>query len=242
MAAPDWMFDSTAAVLRGILPLFYRRAGAIADATAEAAYRKTLGRLLTDTRAATRSSSLVADLAAVVSGYRLAAANLRAAIAGLERVVVAVRALDLVVAPRTSVERRRQQHELALAGLIEVLAAAEIGNAVARLRLDSYDEARAMRARLARLFDLAIERAAERGDIDAATALRACLGALTRDLIERGRPLARIATYETPTPLPAVVLAWSLYQDAGRADELRAENPGHDHPAFMPMTGRARTR
>ena len=59
-----------------------------------------------------------------------------------------------------------------------------------------------------------------------------------RDLTERGRPLPRYVTFETGLPLPAVVLAHRLYQDAGRADELAAENDAA-HPAFMPTAGRA---
>jgi len=87
-----------------------------------------------------------------------------------------------------------------------------------------------------------IERASDRDDVEVIRALRDAQSWLVRDLIERGRPLARMVDYGTAVPLPAVVLAHMLYQDAGRADELRGENPQHDHPAFMPMSGRALTR
>lgn len=242
MAAPDWIFDATGGFLARVLPLLRRGAGATVDVASAARARRTLDRLAADPRAAARSSTLVADLAEVVASYRAASGDMRAVIAGLTRVVVAVRAEPVIVPATSASDRLRQSHELALGGYVEVLALAEIAAALARLRLDSHDEARTLRARLVRLYDIAIERAAERGDIDAAMALRTTLGALSRDLVERGRPLARITRYETAVPLPAVVLAHELYQDAGRSAELAAENPGHDHPAFMPMAGRARSR
>lgn len=241
MAAPDWMFDSTAALLAAVLPLFRRSPGAIADAAVYARYRRVIERLAADTRAATRSGTLGADLTTIVRGYREAAGDLGACVAGLERVVSAVRQFQIVAPARTATETVRQQHELAVCGLIEALAVAEIAHCVARLPLGSYEEARGLRQRLGRLLDIAIERAAERGDIDTALQMRAVLGALTRDLIERGRPLARIVTYETALPMPSVVIAWDLYQDASRADELEAENAA-PHPSFMPVRGRARSR
>lgn len=242
MAAPDWMFDTTAEALGAVLPLYRSAAGGVADRDAYAAMRKVLGRLLADTRAATRSASLVGDLAFVAVGYRLSAADLRLAIQGYERVIVATRAVPVVSPVHTATETLQQQHELWLLGTIEAQALAGIAASVARLPLDSHDEARRLRLRLGRTFDVAIERAADRGDIDVVMALRRAAGALSRDLIERGRPLARITSYATALPLPSVVLAHELYQDAGRADQLEADNPVFDHPAFMPMTGIARSQ
>jgi len=241
MAAPDWMFDSTAAMLATVLPLF-RRAPPVSDAAIYARTRRTLDRLAADTRAATRSATLAADLTTVVVGYREAAADLRSCIAGLERVIVATRSFAVLMPASSPTEKLRQQHELALLGFIEALSLAQIGECVARLDIASYDEARALRARLGRLLDVGIERASERGDVGTAMVMRSMLGALVRDLIERGRPLARLSRYDTALPLPAVVLAHELYQDAGRAGELMAENGQFDHPSFMPVSGRARTR
>lgn len=241
MAAPDWMFDSTAEALDAVLPLF-TRSPPVSSPAIYARYRRTLARLSADTRAATRSPTLGADLTVIVLGYREASGDLRMCIAGLERIIVATRAVAIAMPAITATEQLRQQHELALLGFIESLALAQIAECVARLDIASYDEARALRGRLGRLYDIGIERASERGAIDTAMAMRTTLGALMRDLIERGRPLARLSSYEIAIPLPAVVLAHELYQDAGRASELTDENANHDHPAFMPMTGRARSR
>jgi len=238
---PDYVFDATARILKAMLLLFRRTPGPIADAVAYAAYRRTLEVLIADTRAAARSATLAADLAAIAAGYRAAAADMRAVIRGLERVPVAARAFQPVEA-RTATLARQRENEMALCLTFEALALAEIANAVAALTPRSHDEASQLRGRLGRTFDLAIERASEQGAIAVMRALRDAQAKLTRDLIERGRPLARIVAYETAVPLPAVVIAHRLYQDASRADELRDENSGTDHPSFMPTAGRAYSR
>lgn len=238
MATPDYVLASSARVLGQVLPLLRRTPGAIADTEVYARYRRTLDVLIADTRAAARSATLGTDLVSIFDGYRDASDDMRATIAGLERVLVVVRSFVPVVgASSTSLAQRR--HELGLTGLIEVLALGSIASAVSLLDPRSHDEATRLRHRLSRHFTTGIERASERGDVDVLRALREAHAWLVRDLIERGRPLARMVSYETGVPLPAVVLAHELYQDAGRADELRAENPNHDHPAFMPVAGRA---
>jgi hypothetical protein len=62
--------------------------------------------------------------------------------------------------------------------------------------------------------------------------------AVARDLQSRAAPLPRLTTYSFPRGTSSLVLAYRLYGDANRADELRAEN-GTIHPAFMPSTGSA---
>lgn len=55
-------------------------------------------------------------------------------------------------------------------------------------------------------------------------------------LVETGRPLARVVNFRFAVTQPTLVMAYRLYQDAGRADELRAENKTV-HPAFSLPTG-----
>lgn len=57
-------------------------------------------------------------------------------------------------------------------------------------------------------------------------------------LIETARPLPRMVGYRFYESLPSLVLAYKLYSDASRADELRTENK-IIHPAFMRLTGKA---
>jgi prophage DNA circulation protein len=62
--------------------------------------------------------------------------------------------------------------------------------------------------------------------------------ALAFFLAETARPLPRMLRYRFFESLPTLVMAYKLYADASRADELRIENK-NVHPAFMQMTGRA---
>jgi hypothetical protein len=62
--------------------------------------------------------------------------------------------------------------------------------------------------------------------------------ALTFYLTETARPLPRMLNFRFGVAMPSLVMAYKLYQDAGRADELRLENKVV-HPAFTPPTGMA---
>jgi prophage DNA circulation protein len=57
-------------------------------------------------------------------------------------------------------------------------------------------------------------------------------------LAQTALPLPRMLRYRFYDSLPSVVMAYKLYADASRCDELRAEN-AIVHPAFMQLTGRA---
>jgi prophage DNA circulation protein len=60
--------------------------------------------------------------------------------------------------------------------------------------------------------------------------------ALMYYLIETQRPLPRMLKYEFYQIMPSLKLAYRLYADASRADEVRAENK-IVHPAFCPRQG-----
>ena len=70
-------------------------------------------------------------------------------------------------------------------------------------------------------------------------ALLSLHGAVVRDLNARARPLPRIVSFAFANRMPLLTLANRLYGDAGRADELLAENRDTVHPLFMPASGRA---
>jgi hypothetical protein len=77
-------------------------------------------------------------------------------------------------------------------------------------------------------------------DMDQATfaALIALHGATVNHLVATARPLPRMLNFQFYEPLPSLVIAYRLYEDAARADELRDENKVV-HPAFCPQTGQA---
>jgi prophage DNA circulation protein len=77
-------------------------------------------------------------------------------------------------------------------------------------------------------------------DMDQATfaALITLHGAVVNHLVATARPLPRMLNFQFYEPLPSLVIAYRLYGDAARADELRAENKVV-HPAFCLPTGQA---
>ena len=61
-------------------------------------------------------------------------------------------------------------------------------------------------------------------------------GAITNHLVSTARPLPRMVRFQFFEPLPSLVMAYRLYDDASRGDELRDENKVV-HPAFCPTAG-----
>lgn len=100
------------------------------------------------------------------------------------------------------------------------------------------DEAEAIVVRVAPLFESAIIRAADVGDISSYQRLLALHSAVVRDATERGRLLARIVKYEFGFRRPSLAIANYLYGDASREAEIVSEN-NPVHPAFMLPSGRA---
>lgn len=234
---PDYVLDGVGRLLAAVLPLFERTPGGVADHRLYSAYRRAVTDLRRDTRAAARTLTLGENLAGIISAYRRAADDPQAAYDGLERVAVAVRAFQPVT-PTSAPKQRQARVEWALAGLIEALAVIQAVTAAAQVTITSREQADILRARVGRLVDVAVERASDHGTAEVQRALVTIGGWVTRELIERGRPLARLVAYETAVPLPAAVLAQKIYADAGRMAEIVAQNANHDHPSFMPTAGK----
>jgi prophage DNA circulation protein len=119
--------------------------------------------------------------------------------------------------------------ELCLATQVEI---------VVSMTFVSRSDVDAMKAALDGPFESAIEIAAD--DMDQATfqSLTALYGAVTNHLVATARPLPQMLTYQFGQPMTALNIAYRLYADASRADEVRAENK-IVHPAFCPVVGRA---
>ena len=56
---------------------------------------------------------------------------------------------------------------------------------------------------------------------------------VNRYVLAESATASRLTTYTPGTTLPAVVLAYDLYEDASRSDELVRRN-GLSHPGFVP--------
>jgi hypothetical protein len=91
---------------------------------------------------------------------------------------------------------------------------------------------------IAEAHNQAEEIAADEMDQASYIALVQLHAAVVAFLVETGRPLPRMMGFRFYQTLPTLVLAYRLYSNAGRADELRDENHVV-HPAFPPREGRA---
>jgi hypothetical protein len=84
------------------------------------------------------------------------------------------------------------------------------------------------------------EQAADDMDQMVYQALVGLHGAIVTHLCDTERPLPRMLGYQFAAPSNTLVVAYRLYSDAGRADQVRDENK-IIHPAFAPATGQALT-
>ncbi|MEG3348417.1 hypothetical protein [Novacetimonas sp. GS1] len=114
-------------------------------------------------------------------------------------------------------------------------ALVSLANACAEYEPSSYNDALSIRAQVVQAFDVEILAAADAYQDATYQALRSLRTAVVIDITTRGAQLAALITVTTPAPDSALSLAYRLYGDATRADDLisRADPV---HPAFMPTS------
>jgi hypothetical protein len=114
----------------------------------------------------------------------------------------------------------------------------EIARVISSTTFISRQQVETIKAALLQPFQDAEEVAANEMDQMTFQTLICMHGALTNHLVVTALPLPRMVRYQFYTVLPSVMLAYRLYQDASRCDEIRAENKVV-HPAFCPLQGLA---
>lgn len=113
------------------------------------------------------------------------------------------------------------------------VALAALGNIVAGYQPTSYDDAVVVREAVCAALDTEIAICGQSGEDATYQALRAMRSAVVADMTTRGALLPRLVVITTATSASALALAYALYADASRADDLIARaNP--IHPAWMP--------
>jgi prophage DNA circulation protein len=124
--------------------------------------------------------------------------------------------------------------------LIQVSAIISLANATAAYQPSSYDDAIATLNSIADLMDVVILAVADAGMDETYLALQALQAAMVNDLSTRAANLPRLMVVTSRTPRPSLALAYSLYGDATRSDELigRADPIA---PLFMPISFQALT-
>jgi len=97
----------------------------------------------------------------------------------------------------------------------------------------SYQDAVLLRQRMADLLDAEITAAADAGQSQTYQAFRALRLQVTADLTTKAGTLPQVVTETLPASLPALAVAYRLYGDATRADDLIAR-ADPSNPNFMP--------
>lgn len=151
------------------------------------------------------------------------------------RVLAGLAAYQLAAAPTTApIGAAVATATNATAALVRRAALTALARAEAAYQPTSLNDAQRVRAMLTALLDAEILLAADDGDNKTFLGLKAVRSAIVLDLTTRGSRLSALVTVVERTSLPSLAVAWQLYGDASRSDELIARN-NPVHPGFMPL-------
>jgi DNA circularisation protein N-terminus len=123
----------------------------------------------------------------------------------------------------------------AFAAVCRRLALVSLGNACAAYQPRSYQDAQSLIATVTAAFDVEITAAGDALEDETYSVLRDLRTAIVTDLRTRGQTLPQLQAATFRTPLPSLVVAQILYQDATRSDEIVYETMP-PHPAFCPVS------
>lgn len=130
----------------------------------------------------------------------------------------------------TPARMQESQNQDAMAQLVQRAAVISATRSAAETDFATFDDANAVRTELADKLD-ELMAGADADEVYLSLAnLRA---ASVKDITARGADLGRLVEYTPAESLPALVLAYQLYDDAGRDEEIVLRNAVR-HPGFVP--------
>jgi len=172
--------------------------------------------------------------------------GLRGIVAAPQHALAGLRALfgfgsglaEIAVATPSRIQQAANQ--AAMVALVQRTALAEAARVAAEIEFASFDDADSVRTELADGIDALMLVAAD-PMYDELVALRS---AMIRDITSRGADLARLVDYVPRATLPALAIAYDLYDDPGRDAEIIARNravreapTGPAKPTFLWLPG-----
>ena len=128
--------------------------------------------------------------------------------------------------------------QTSMGALLRRSAMAALVRVTAAYQPQSEDDANSVRLQVCDILDAEANIAGDTGDDASFAAIRAARGAVASDLDARGAKLPPMRVFTFQASPPSLVAAQTLYQDAGRADQLVALS-GARHPLFLPMSFKA---
>lgn len=184
-------------------------------------------------------NTIDATLASLMQSFNTVSGRNRRGVGSLLEVTVSASALGASTeagagdTPSRIAERSNRANMLIAMRSSALAAAAETA---ANASYDSANEARevldGLVSALTGLSDYTVD--GVEPDVTVYDALRDLIAALTAQLTAVAGSLSELTTYTPPDTLPALVVAYGLYGDANRADEILARNPHIVHPLFVP--------
>jgi prophage DNA circulation protein len=228
--SPEFVLSAAASKLGSAVQSIGSVAQSLASAPAQAA------------SFATQLSSAASSLGSLVGGPAAAASSLVGLISGLPGLFSApldalqvLRGLfsygqaDLAVPSTTPRRAQQAANQQAVNDLVRRAAVIEAARSSSQIDFSAFDEAVAVRDELAEQLDALALTSSDDVVYERLLALRT---AVIRDITARGADLARSASFTPQTTLPALVLAYSLYADATRDQDLVRRNAVR-HPGFV---------
>ena len=132
--------------------------------------------------------------------------------------------------PSTPSRIQQAANQAAVSALVQRAAVIEAARNASQIEFTGYVEAVTVREQLADQLDVLAETAGNDQVYQALVTLRS---AVIRDITVRGADLARTTTVTPLVTQPALALAYALYEDASRDQEIIARNKVR-HPGFVP--------
>jgi len=129
---------------------------------------------------------------------------------------------------RTAARKQLTKNRNAVTAIVRRQCLAQAAGAAALMPALVQDDVQDIRNRIGAAVDVELLTAPDEL-IDALLDLRS---SVHKDLTDRARDSARLEIVTPPMPVPAAVLAYDLYEDAARGDEIVARNRV-PHPAFV---------
>jgi prophage DNA circulation protein len=137
---------------------------------------------------------------------------------------VLAQTIPAVSAPNAPIGSAVAATENAVNALCTQAALTSLARACASYQPSSANDAMALLQAVVPLYDAQIESAADAGQGGVYAALRTLRAGVIQDLTTRGAQLPQLVTINTAVPTPSLTLAYRLYADATRAEELTARS------------------
>ena len=222
---PQWVVDEATIVIQDLADALTAAAAQISGSAGDPAdFTRDVAALKSGAAAlAADSKQLASDAVARVADFAALALTESEGVTALEALSSWGSALPVVskTTPNRSIQAQNQD---SLIGLVRQAAAIQAAKGATQIELTSYGEAVALRDRVAALLDAQIDVVGDGGSDDVLRALAEMLAEVVRDINVRSRGLARITTFVPTSTSPVLLIAYRIYGDADRADEIVDRN------------------